>query len=75
MSQSLMTIRETRRALRQCAEVVVQVRFGVNEAWTKISKAEAKLLLDALDPAATPDDAEMYAGHFGTYDGRTLFLG
>lgn len=72
----LMTVKETRRAIRNCDEVRVQVCFGVSEAWLKIPKVEARNLLRELHPDDTPRDAEMRGCSFGEFrkDG-VLFLG
>ena len=69
------TIPGLRRAIKQAHSVHTQVRFGSSERWVKISKATALELIEGLSDHCSPQDAEMYAGTFGTMHGRTLWMG
>jgi hypothetical protein len=61
-------------AIGQAKTVFVQVRFGTSERWVKISKIEARELIESV-AGLTTEQAEMYGGTFGTWSGRHLYLG
>jgi hypothetical protein len=69
------TVTEFRKAVRKAREVLAQVRFGTSERWVRISKADALTLVAGMARDTTPEDAELYSGIFGTFDGATLHVG
>lgn len=75
MATDLMTIPETRKAIRKAREVLMQPRFGSSEAWVRISKVEALDLLSNYKDDATPEHCEMYGGRFGELDVSIVYLG
>lgn len=76
MGTEIKTVKETRKAIRECAEVLVQPRFGNSESWVKMRKADAMDLLRGLKSNQTPNDAEMYSDMFAELmDDGVLYLG
>lgn len=68
------------KAIRTANEIQAVIHFGVNESWSKISKATAKELADGIASDFTPADMEMYSGSFGSLETQSdgykiLFLG
>lgn len=77
MKTAIETKNGMKRAIRKAKEVYVRVRFGVVEHDVKITKAEAKMLIDQVEDGATPEDVEMYGSCFGFYDAEqsTVWMG
>lgn len=74
----LTTVRSLKCAIRIAKTIMVQVRFGCSERWTKLSKLEALGLVSGIgSDDTTPEHFEMFTGVFGTYDtsSKTLYLG
>jgi hypothetical protein len=71
----LRTVAGTKHAIEMAREVFVQARFGSSERWVKITKLEARELVAELASDATPEQAEMFAGVFGTMCDKSVFLG
>ena len=72
---SVVTIPEFKKAIRAASEVLAQVRFGCSEKWVRISKADARSLVDGKTNDTTPEECEMYSGQFGSIVGTTLYVG
>ena len=70
-------VADLRRFLKVATYIFIQVRFGTSEKWVKLSKKEALLMVASLNPTTTPQDAEMYSGHFGEWYpySKSLYLG
>jgi len=75
MSHEITTIPSLKLAIKVASTIYIRPRFGVSEAWVKITKQEAKLLADSLPEHMTPNQCEMYAGIFGTLAADCLFMG
>jgi hypothetical protein len=75
MYLNLITIPSVRRAIKSARAVYVQPRFGCSEHWVKVTKAEALNMLESFPDHFTPEDAEMYAGTFGTLKDKVLYMG
>ena len=53
----MQTFRELRGAIRRAKSIYIQARFGVSERWLRITKAEARLLIQGAKSNATlPDE-------------------
>ena len=65
------------RAIKKAKEVLVSIRFGTLEHDARITKAEAKLIVENLADDETPESMELYGGIFAAYDPdtRTLWIG
>lgn len=52
------TLADLRKALKSCKAVFVQPRWGMNEKWLKVTKVEAKYLIEGMtdDEAADIND-------------------
>lgn len=66
--QRIDTVPKLRKAIKEANIVLVQVRFGVSEKYVKLSKIEARALIDGLEDDATPEDCEIFGGSFGRLD-------
>ena len=74
--QNITTIPSLRLAIKVAKQVYVQAKFGTSERWVKISKLEAnELLAQLFDDTKDPEFYEMYSGVFGTFNGKSLFMG
>ena len=71
----LETIPQLRKAIRGARLVMVQIRFGCDERWIKISKREALDFIDAYSNQTTPRSIEMFTDSFGSLNGSTVYLG
>lgn len=72
---SLKTIGDLRRAIMIANGVYIQVRFGLNERRTKISKAEAIRIIRPYSDELTAKDLEMTKLGSWWVDGESLYLG
>jgi hypothetical protein len=69
----LMTVVETRKAIRAAKHILIQARFGTSEQWVQLRKVDALSLLRAMH--GSPRQNEMYSGTFGSIEGDTVYLG
>lgn len=70
------TSADAKKYLKECAMVMVQIRFGTEERWFKLSKTEAGIVIGGIG-SSTPQEKEMFTGVFGEYDTyeKILYLG
>jgi len=69
------TIPELKKEIRKAKEVYAQIRFGTNEAWSRITKAAALDILKGFPKDAEAEDCEMFGSWFGSVDGDILYFG
>lgn len=68
MNNPIRSIVDVRKIIKLCHHVEVQVRFGTNERWSKLSKIEALELVSSIPDHATPEDCGMFTDTFGDFD-------
>lgn len=70
------TVKALKYYLKKCNMVMVTIRFGTCDCWSKFSKVEAKYIIDHLDPSKGPEHHEL-GSTFGCYDmaDGILYLG
>ena len=69
------TVKEFRKAVKDCREVRIGVRFGVADAYVKIAKADALKLVKGWGGNTTGRELEMYTGDFGRLEDGILYAG
>lgn len=78
--KELHTIAQVKKAIKKADQICIQPRFGVSEKWIRITKEQARILIEGFDDDATPQQSEMFTGRFGELAdegrlGKTLYLG
>lgn len=71
----LETIPQLRKAIRGARLVMVQLRFGTDEQWVKISKREALDFIEGYADHVSPRDLEMFGNSFGSLSGTVVYMG
>lgn len=66
MLTDIKTVKDLRKSIREAKMVLVQPRFGLSEAYVKISKREAVAMMDGLTDDMTPDSLGMATDSFAS---------